>query len=121
VKRWCRVYACLREAAEGSEFCRVKHGWQEIQEFALRPQPRALVRPRSWTRDEIVASIQRWALEHGRQPSQNDWLRSGDYHPSATTATKIFGTWGAALVAAGFMVPRGRPPRVTEGVESWFA
>lgn len=25
----CRVYVCSREAAPGSEFCRVKHGWWE--------------------------------------------------------------------------------------------
>lgn len=39
--RKCRIYTCYREAAEGSEFCRVKHGWQEV--LVPLPQPRALV------------------------------------------------------------------------------
>lgn len=32
VKRKCRIYDCLREAAPGSEFCQVKHGWWEPRE-----------------------------------------------------------------------------------------
>jgi hypothetical protein len=36
VKRWCRVYGCGREAAEGSEFCQVKHGWYE----KTKPEPK---------------------------------------------------------------------------------
>jgi len=31
VKSWCSVYACCLEAAPGSEFCRVKHGWWEAE------------------------------------------------------------------------------------------
>lgn len=112
MKRWCRVYACSREAAEGSEFCRVKHGWQELERSEMQPPARVLVKPRRWTRDEIVTAIQRWAAEHGRQPSQNDWMRGTDWHPSASCAAKVFGTWGAALTAAGFKVPIGRPPKV---------
>lgn len=56
MKRWCRVYSCWREAADGSEFCRVKHGWQEIA--VPLPQPRVLVTRRRVRRpivDEVAA------------------------------------------------------------------
>lgn len=37
MKRYCRVYSCWREAAEGSDYCRVKHGWQEPER---KPEPK---------------------------------------------------------------------------------
>lgn len=118
MKRWCRVYSCWREAAEGSEFCQVKHGWQELPVEELAPPPRPRPLRRVWERDDVIAALQRWAEEHGRQPSQNDWARRGEYHPSASTASKAFGSWGAALVAAGFVSRMGRPPRTVEEISS---
>lgn len=61
------------------------------------------VKPRGyWTRDRIIESLQRWHAEHGKPPGQKDWQRSGDYWPSQTNVAKVFGTWGTAVVAAGY-------------------
>jgi hypothetical protein len=77
-----------------------------------------------WTPDAIVLAIQRWARDHdGRPPTARDWdrprrrhdvnkpgrlnaPRSG--HPSKWTVVKKFGSWNAAIEAAGFE-PRTRP------------
>ena len=53
--------------------------------------------------------LQAWAHEHGRPPTLEEWRRAGARHPSAATVRRLFGSWNAALVAAGFEM---RPPGV---------
>jgi len=48
-----------------------------------------------------------WADEHGRPPTLEEWRRASARHPSAATVRRLFGTWNAALIAAGF---EARPP-----------
>lgn len=58
-----------------------------------------------WTRDAIVLAIQEWADENGGiPPAANDFYRAGatDRNPSVVTVQKQFGTWNAAIRAAGF-------------------
>ena len=55
------------------------------------------------------ARCRRWAHEHGRPPTLEEWRRAGTRHPSAATVRRLFGSWNAALVAAGFEM---RPPGV---------
>lgn len=60
-----------------------------------------------WTRERIVSALQAWALEHGRPPSGTDWRVTGLWeHPSTGTVLLKFGTWNAAMVAAGFQPRR---------------
>lgn len=95
-----------------------------------------------YTHDEIIAAILRWADNHdGEPPCQTDWnpamLRryarrmavravghlariaeydSGDW-PSEHTVRKYFGSWNAALAAAGFhhkLRSRGNQPRESD-------
>lgn len=94
-----------------------------------------------YTHDEIIAAILRWADTHGEAPRQTDWnpamLRryarrmavkavghlgriaeydSGDW-PSEQTVRKYFGSWNAALAAAGFhdeLRSSGRQPRESD-------
>jgi len=75
-----------------------------------------------WTREEVISSIRWWADKYGEQPSAPDFdpwrcryvlydgdrevrarrhLDAGDI-PWFTTVVKRFGTWNAALAAAGF-------------------
>lgn len=94
-----------------------------------------------YTHDEIIAAILRWADDHDEPPAQADWnpalLRrharvmaakavghlqriaeydSGDW-PSSTTVVKYFGSWNAALAAAGFgaiLRSSGNQPRESD-------
>lgn len=95
-----------------------------------------------YTHDEIIAAVLRWADAHdGEPPRQTDWnpamLRkyarrmavkavghlariaeydSGDW-PSEQTVRKYFGSWNAALAAAGFhehLRSSGRQPRESD-------
>lgn len=64
---------------------------------------------RRWTRETVVAAIQRWAAEHGGvAPSGTEWLvKPFDWTPNTYLVQRVFddgygGGWRAALVAAGF-------------------
>jgi hypothetical protein len=63
-----------------------------------------------WTRELIVYAIDLWARRHLRAPTAEQWSRAGADHPSRQTVQRVFGTWNAAIAAAGY-VPRrpGRP------------
>jgi hypothetical protein len=50
----------------------------------------------------VLDAIRAWARERGRPPTQADWTAPGDPRwPSYVTVTTHFGTWRAALEAAG--------------------
>jgi hypothetical protein len=61
-----------------------------------------------WTQETIVAEIQAWVDENGRTPRMLDWRQRG-HAPWETTVRRHFGSWSAALEAAGYgRVPHGR-------------
>lgn len=70
-----------------------------------------------WTREKVVAAMQRWAREHGgRPPTATEWVRRGDYWPAATSIYDKtqsrhapFNSWNEAIAAAGF-TPRHTSP-----------
>lgn len=80
----------------------------------------------TWTREAVVAAIQRFAERYGRQPSATDFnpalaralgnpargerfYEDGDY-PNTSTVIQAFGSWSAAIAAAGFEpLKPGRP------------
>ena len=81
-----------------------------------------------WTREEIIAALQRDARKRRRPPTQKDWTESlgvGTFHwrdaasrayrPSIGTVARRFGSWNAALEAAG--LPTRAPTRL--GVRLW--
>lgn len=55
-----------------------------------------------WTRELIISCIQDWARDHGLPPTQIDWSKGTADHPHYRTAAKRFGSWSAAIAAAGF-------------------
>jgi hypothetical protein len=55
-----------------------------------------------WPPQRVVERLQAWSHEHGRAPTLEEWRRAGARHPSAATVRRLFGSWNAALVAAGF-------------------
>jgi hypothetical protein len=91
---------------------------------------------RTWTHDKIVERIHAWQLEHGTPPTKTDWdpwrsekeiervraklqqwvhrnrlITAGEW-PNSSTVIAEFGSWNAALAAAGIEPrPQGRTPR----------
>jgi hypothetical protein len=65
-------------------------------------------RPRSieWDRDSIVAAIRAWERTYGHPPTQREWQPAPDGCPNQYTVLREFGSWGDAIVAAGFERPR---------------
>jgi hypothetical protein len=68
-----------------------------------------------WTRETVIAAIQRFALEHGRPPISTDWLKSraagrDEWAPPASVVfgptRQPFRSWADAIEAAGFPRPR---------------
>jgi hypothetical protein len=61
-----------------------------------------------WTPETVVAGIVRWVAEHdGELPTSTTWMRKADGYPTTSSVIKVFGTWTAAIKAAGFE-PRKR-------------
>jgi hypothetical protein len=86
------------------------------------------VAPKVWTRDAIVSAIRDWAADNGRQPKRTDWTHAGAKpdHPNGMTVVREFGSWNAAIEAAGFVpVRRGRASRewtqdnIVEAIQAW--
>lgn len=57
-----------------------------------------------WTNDQMIEAMQRWAKEYGQPPSHRRWKRADrpPGYPSANIVSRRFGSWNAALEAAGF-------------------
>lgn len=80
---------------------------------------------RRWTPQAIVRAIHEWAAEHGEPPAATDWkadmkrcrrdrpARDAERFPADKTVQAVFGTWNAAIRAAGYTPRRtghyGRP------------
>jgi hypothetical protein len=65
-----------------------------------------------WNRELICYAIDLWHRRTLEAPTQDDWERAGADHPCRLTVIREFGTWNAALEAAGLQPrPRGRNRR----------
>ena len=63
-----------------------------------------------WTREAIICAIQRWVIEYGEPPTSKVWNgpRRPAGYPSVPTVKERFGSWNAAIEAAGYRPrPRG--------------
>src|SRR5581483_4557523 len=70
------------------------------------PGPRAGFR---WTRETIAYAIDLWHRQYLWAPTQDEWERAGPNNPCRVTVIRTFGTWNAAVRAAGLQPrPRGR-------------
>jgi hypothetical protein len=93
VCRWEREYP--RWPGAGDVDAHFASWPQALEAAGLRPHRRA------WTREAIVAALQGWAAAHGRAPHEPEWRRSALEHPPAGTVKRAFGSWSAAVRAAG--------------------
>ena len=75
----------------------------------MRTGPRTGFR---WTPETIVYAITLWNRKHSRTPLTSEWAKAGENHPSRQTVARVFGSWNAAIEAAGYAPrSRGRQPR----------
>jgi hypothetical protein len=80
-----------------------------VEESRVGSGPRAGYR---WTRELIVYAIDLWHRKRLEAPTQDDWERAGPDHPCRLTVIREFGTWNAAVAAAGLNPrPRGQNRR----------
>lgn len=56
----------------------------------------------NWTRESIIAAIRAWAAEHGEPPTCDAWHVATDSWPVAASLRQHFGSFNAAIRAAGF-------------------
>jgi hypothetical protein len=50
-----------------------------------------------------VYAIDLWGRRHLRAPTAKEWDRAGADHPSRQTVQRVFGSWNAAIAAAGYV------------------
>ncbi len=86
--------------------------WNELLRAAgLEPRPAGS--SSHYTRADIIQAIYAHVFEHGRIPRELDWRTSHPSRPSAQQTKRLFGTWNAAIVAAGY--PPRQPRRTLDG------
>jgi hypothetical protein len=60
-----------------------------------------------WTPEAVIEAIQEWAAAHdGQPPTATGWHLGAPGRPVTAIVVRRFGSWDAAIVAAG-LVPRG--------------
>ena len=103
-----------------------------VTDVARCPRCAARRARRPWaTRAEVVAAIHAWVRETGAPPRQQDWVPTDDRDrrwareyprwPSWMTVRTLFGSWGAALRAAGYAPNRERwtPERIAAALREF--
>lgn len=77
--------------------------------------PKVCVECLYWTPEEIVASMQAFFERHGHSPGERE---SGEAYemPSNTPVYRIFGSWTAAVEAAGLPVGQDKRPETTDAI-----
>jgi hypothetical protein len=82
-------------------------GWRKaLRRAGLKPDGREYDRaaPRcykQWCTAAIVSALEDAARVAGRPPRSTEWFRAAPEHPCSTTVRERFGSWEAALQAAG--------------------
>jgi hypothetical protein len=66
-----------------------------------------------WDRETIVYAIDLWHRAHLKTPTVAEWETAGREHPCRHTVQRVFGSWSAAMRAAGFKPRRRGEPKDT--------
>lgn len=94
---------------------------REVLDLAEAAKKRGLTvseaRHQEWTRETAAAALREWTSMSGEMPTFNAWSPAPEGCPSRRTLQTLFGSWRAALEAAGLPAPgpgqyrrvRGRP------------
>ena len=89
-----------------------------IQQAGLVPQKAKQVH---WTDAAILDALRRWADAHG-VPSSSDWSARSPGRPTHALVVRRFGSWEAALLAAGLQQPaaeRWSAEQIIDALQSW--
>jgi hypothetical protein len=70
-----------------------------LKRASLKPNRRR--QGRYWTEEEIVNALRAWATRHGRAPRSQDWRKATQISPCSRSVAMRYGTFGAAVSAAG--------------------
>jgi hypothetical protein len=70
-----------------------------LKRAGLKPSRRR--QGRYWTEQEVVHALRAWAKRHGRAPRAQGWTKAAPTHPCARSVWMRYGTFGAAVAAAG--------------------
>ena len=94
--------------------CGAGHSWRARLTARARgdgcPECAAERRSTGYAQDRSrLEPLRRWAAEHGAPPSEPAWTAAGR-RPTVRTLARHYGSWNAALAAAGLPT---RPPRKT--------
>jgi hypothetical protein len=74
--------------------------WERaLRRAGLKPNHRR--QGRYWTDGEMIHALKTWTNLHGRPPRAKDWTAAQRSHPCARSVTIRFGTFAAAVAAAG--------------------
>lgn len=74
--------------------------------YVAEPPPDERRSMRQWTKETVAAAIKEWADAHGGEPpSANEWRKKVGWFPSTSSVVSVFGSWTAALEAAGLARP----------------
>jgi hypothetical protein len=57
---------------------------------------------REQARERSIAAIQAWHRKHGRLPTAREWRYGVAPNPTTSNLQQFFGSWTAAMKAAGF-------------------
>lgn len=109
----------------GSELARERERAQRLQVRAAQAEQLAAVAAERlrlvaredarWDAQACVDALRWFYRRRGRSPYMREFKEPGDDRlPSAATVRRRFGTWTAALVAAGLPLNRAAPPLVRE-------
>lgn len=117
-KKWCSEGCRKRSLYSGTCIdCGARTGYSgHGTDASERCTACAGARATVWTRGGIVNAIRAFAAHEGRQPSALEWQRSRpSTYPATATVLNVFGSWNAAIRAAGFepQAARGGPPGST--------
>jgi hypothetical protein len=55
-----------------------------------------------WSYERIIGAIQEWHASTGAIPQTRDWKKGAPDRPTVGSVTRAFGSWNAAIAAAGF-------------------
>lgn len=104
--------------------CGAPTAWANATGVAPTQCADCFTQPKVWTADAVIDAIRRFAAEHGRPPTADEWInadgvrnfpaRSSVYRSRANSSNP-FASWADAIEAAGFPRPRvGRPRKQPE-------
>ncbi len=71
------------------------------RQASLKPENASPARKPKWDDIDVIHALTDWTSAHGQPPGWADWLKGTPNHPCATTVRTHFGTFQAALAAAG--------------------